>query len=459
MPREGVLGQLEEWAIGFWRRLDKRAVIVVAVAAGIRLFWIAAVHAQPVSDFLYYFDSAGQLVAGKGYMLGSHPTAYWPPGYPFFLAVFFWIFGKHLMLAKLLNVAMWTATAWLMYVLGKRMGGPTAGLVSGLVVAIYPEYVFFSGLTASENLFVLLLAIVAVLLGIETRTRRQRYGLAAIVGLLLGYAIITRPAAVLLPLTLCFVMWFVKRRDKGFSTALVIGLCALLAMAPWVVRNKIVMGGYVISTNGGPSVWGGAHAGSTGTFMRPEEAPPWMTKATTIEREMNANAQGGKEASAYMRAHPLDWLGLAPTKLAGLFAAPSGLQWNYVHYENGGVRPVSRPLGPFERQVIRVAGLYRHIPGSMTWLEAIEWILGAAGLLAAIALKRRTAIWPFAMVAYCILFMITLSTGQPRYLVGMGPLLAPGIGFLAVTAAARLKGTRAVPEAEESDPASESVAV
>ncbi|HEY3316885.1 MAG TPA: glycosyltransferase family 39 protein [Coriobacteriia bacterium] len=436
---------MRERAARLWRGLDKRALAVALVAAGVRLFWIAVVHAEPVSDFAFYFSRAGDLAAGKGYLLAGHPTAYWPPGYPFFLAAFFRLFGSSLVVVRLLNVAMWTASAVLMCLFGKRLGGPSAGLVAGLVVALYPEYVFFTGLVASEGLFVLQMSVVALLLAVDPRSRRQRLAIAAAAGLLLGWGVITRPASVLLPLTLCVAVWLLRRREQGFTTALVIGICALLAMAPWVIRNRVVMGEWVIATNGGTSVWGGAHEGSTGTFLRPDEPMPWMRRMTTTRDELHNNAEGGKAAVAFMREHPWAWLSLAPTKLSGLFAEPTGIDWNFVRYDPTTFRTTVRSLGRFENLVIRLAKSYRHVPGSMRWFQALEWILGTLGLILALAARRKAAAWPLTIIVYWVFFQITLSTGQPRYLVSTGPLLAPGLGFLWVVVATRLRRGSAGP--------------
>lgn len=450
--------RIAEW----WGRLDKRLFAVLVTTVVVRLVWIATVNAQPVSDFLFYFLRSAEVAAGKGYLFNGHPTAYWPPGFPFVLAVFFKVFGSTLAVAKLVNVVLWTASAWCMYWLGKRIGGPTAGLVAGLVVALYPEYVFFSGLVASENLFVLLASVSVVLLAIEPKTRRQRYALAAAAGLLLGWGIITRPASVLLPLTICFVMWFVRRKQAGFTTALVIGLCGILAIAPWVVRNRVVMGEWVLATNGGASVWGGAHAGSTGTFMKPGETPAWMRPAYTIEAELLQNSEGGKVAAKYMREHPWEWISMAPTKLVGMFEEPGGLPWNLVYDENGepGGKPAYRTLGGVETVVVKAAGYYRHFPNLMKRVQALEWILGGLGLLVAVATRRKAAIWPLTIIVYWVVFQITFATGQPRYLVSTGPLLGPGIGFLAALAASRFAGVSAKPEEPEAEaPAEEPVAV
>jgi 4-amino-4-deoxy-L-arabinose transferase-like glycosyltransferase len=442
-----VKQRMAEW----WKRLDKRAFAVVMTAIIVRLIWIVAVKAQPVSDFLFYFLRSGEVARGQGYLFNGHATAYWPPGYPFVLAVFFKALGQSLAVAKLLNVAMWTVSAWLMYVLGKRIGGPTAGLIAGMVVALYPEYVFFTGLVASENLFVLLMSVSAVLLTFRPKSARANYGLAAVIGLLLGWGIITRPASVLLPLTICVVVWIVRRRDRGFTTALVIGLCGILAIAPWVIRNRVVMGEWVLATNGGASVWGGAHQGSTGTFMRPEEQPSWMKPAYTIEAELLQNREGGKVAQAYMRAHPWAWLSMAPTKLVGMFDEPGGLNWNLVYDANGmpGGKPVYRKLSGVELLVVKVAGAYRHVPNLMKRIQAAEWILGALGLAVAVVRKRRDAIWPLTIIAYWVVFQITLATGQPRYLVSAGPLLGPGIGFLVVAIAGLFGRAQATPESAE----------
>ena len=84
-----------------------RFLILVAVLfLGTRLGWMAAVDAAPMSDQLWYFQRAVGLLDGEGYSVGGRPTAFWPVGYPAFLAGLFAVTGPSLEAAKAANLAL-----------------------------------------------------------------------------------------------------------------------------------------------------------------------------------------------------------------------------------------------------------------------------------------------------------------------------------------------------------------
>ena len=175
-----------------------------------RLVWVAIVRAQPVSDFLFYYRGAVNIAGGDGYSIRDHATAFFPVGYPAFLGAIFKVAGTDIAVMKLANVALWVVAAVLAYLLGKQVGGSRAtGLVAGLIVALYPEYLVYSALGASENLMVpLLLATVVVLAGSRPGSMSARRGAA--VGALLGAAVLVRSTA--LPLPLIFAAYLAAAR-------------------------------------------------------------------------------------------------------------------------------------------------------------------------------------------------------------------------------------------------------
>ena len=189
--------------VEWWGKLDKRLFAVIVTTVAVRLLWIATVRAQPVSDFLFYFLAPGEVAAGKGYLFNGHPTAYWPPGYPFVLAVFFKLFGSTLIVAQLLNVAMWTASAWL-HVRARASASADRPRVSSpgsswrcirstsSSPGSWPRRTSSCSSSRSSR----------SCSRVEPVSPRQAYcSSPAARGLLLGWGILTRPASVLLPLT------------------------------------------------------------------------------------------------------------------------------------------------------------------------------------------------------------------------------------------------------------------
>ena len=76
-------------------RLSERAFVIrlLTVTAALRALTIALLPPQIFLDYKHY-DLLAQVWAATGsYVDGGHLTAFWPPGYPFFLSRLYWLFG------------------------------------------------------------------------------------------------------------------------------------------------------------------------------------------------------------------------------------------------------------------------------------------------------------------------------------------------------------------------------
>src|SRR5690349_525297 len=97
-------------------RPDYRGRWIALIAAlVVRTVWLATVDTKPVTDFHWYFLRAISMVRGEGYSVDGVPTAYWPVGYPAFLAFVFKVFGTSVWIAKLSNAVLTLASvalAW-----------------------------------------------------------------------------------------------------------------------------------------------------------------------------------------------------------------------------------------------------------------------------------------------------------------------------------------------------------
>src|SRR5258706_11767500 len=76
-------------------------VLVLFVALRVPIFIMSV---TPYSDGAWYVARATDIWAGRGYAENGVPTAYWPVGYPGFLAGVFSVFGPSLFVVKMINL-------------------------------------------------------------------------------------------------------------------------------------------------------------------------------------------------------------------------------------------------------------------------------------------------------------------------------------------------------------------
>lgn len=227
------MGRLRRWAPVF------------ALAAVVRaLYWaIVTPHWVPRSDASQYWGLAYALADGKGFamvfpQLELHATAFRPPLYPALLAPGAFVFGEAMWPVRLLNLLIGSGVAVLAGVLAARIGGRRAGLATGLIVACYPPLVANDTVALTEPLALLLL------LGAVLAADERRWALA---GALCGLLLLTRPNGYLVVIILAGWMW----RQLGWRRALGLAGVAALLVAPWLVRNRIQVGTWQLTTSDG----------------------------------------------------------------------------------------------------------------------------------------------------------------------------------------------------------------
>jgi len=251
---------------------------VAALALVARIAVAIHAHAEPVWDGFYYDLGARRIAAGLGYSedliiaAGNgtervfwHAWAHYPVGYSGFLALFYKLLGEGTMVAAMANALTGAALAAIVHQLAFRaFHSHRRALFAGVLVALHPGLVLYSGALMTEPLAATLM-LLSVLLALEDRA------LAWIgAGVSLGLATLVRPNAILMAPFLGLVA--VRKRAfgavmRGVGRAAVIGVFALATVAPWTWRNCRVMDACAfVSTNAGWNLVIGSAPGATGKF-------------------------------------------------------------------------------------------------------------------------------------------------------------------------------------------------
>jgi 4-amino-4-deoxy-L-arabinose transferase-like glycosyltransferase len=337
-----------------------RALLVaaaIALGAVLRLDYAIRAPNHPVDDARAYARIAHSLYQGEGFSQGHaatqlhlQPASNYTPGLPLLVAGIYEVRGAVDQRAARIVLALLSALAIpLAFLLGRRLGGPTAGLIAAVPVAIYPAMLEYSGMLVTEPLGTTLLA--AALLAFLRACEAPRAWLLASAGLLLGGLAMLRPEylilfAVLPVIALLRLRGEASPRYGGLAAAALIGACACLVVLPWTIRNLLVLDRLVpLSTGGGQVLFEGSYIDAgpdpervTPTILRQQ---PWIRRKLAplpgpiyrgqVVAELAAVDHPGEDpdkALTRMGLHAYrEALVNEPLRLGGFFAGKVWLAW------------------------------------------------------------------------------------------------------------------------------------
>lgn len=368
----------------------------------------------PVSDALHYHSLAAAVGDGRGFVhrfpFGfPHATAFRPPLYPLLLGGVYAITGPRLAAAQALNVVIGTGVVVAASQLAWRMAGGRAGVVTGLLAAVYPPLVFNDGLPLSEPLGLLLLAATVLML-LDRR--------AVWAGLTGGLLLLTRPSAQFYVVVLAiWVVWRLGWRRASYFVA-----CMGLVVTPWVVRNWARLGSPVLVTSNGfnlnavYSPESKASGGFVDGFFDPRFA------------ELRAGLRNEARLDAALRRHALAELRRDPWHV--LRIAPGGLQ-NILEPEPG-------------RNDVALVNDGRNVE-LQAWSVPFAWYVLVLGVIGLWMLRHRPGIGPLVLAAVMFTLLSAVTVAAPRMRAPLDLACCIGVGGLAGGLAARLRAVWLAP--------------
>jgi 4-amino-4-deoxy-L-arabinose transferase-like glycosyltransferase len=282
------------------------------VGTVLRLLWVWAYPAPQTSDHATYFQLARLAFESHHYGFPGGGMAYWPPGYPFFLAAWFFFLGAHAWIPLAANLALFGGTLIIVERLGSRIAGAIAGKVSAVLLVGWPTLVMTAGLASKEMLVLFLLSssLLTFAIALDSTSSAGIPGMLILSGLLLGYASLTQPSVLTFPGVLLIYIWLRKRAYfRGFGYVLLTSLVLLSVILPWMLRNHRVLGAWVpVATNGGDVFYRANNPLATGGYTLQGE------QSLDSYEEVTRNKIGFQLGKDWIRAHPAQFLILAIRK-------------------------------------------------------------------------------------------------------------------------------------------------
>jgi 4-amino-4-deoxy-L-arabinose transferase-like glycosyltransferase len=178
-----------------------------------------------------------------GYVPGE-PSASTQPLYGWFLIVVYWIFGRHWWSFSVVQVVVAVGTTLIVFEIGRRFISARAGLIAALIATLQPYLIWHD---VHGNREILDQPLGAAMFGLALLCAvRPSVKLGAALGVVTGVAILSNTRLVALPIILgLYLLW----RHAGWTAALAVPVLAAIALAPWVIRNKVEVGCFALTTD------------------------------------------------------------------------------------------------------------------------------------------------------------------------------------------------------------------
>jgi hypothetical protein len=257
----------------------------------------------------------------------------------------------------------------------------------------------------SEPLFTAL-ALAAVLAALEHRRRPGERRWAAAVGVLVGLAALTRSTGVILALPLAAALW--SRPRSGWSPAIFVA-CAALVVAPWAVRNAVVLHAFVpVSTETGTTLLGTYNSASLQSrscrgcwvLLSTRRRFSALTRRIRNLDEVARDQLGRSLTVRFIRAHP---------------AFPVQVAWgNSLRLLELGGRWRTR----FGARTIDVSPRAAVVGAVELWIVAGLALIGGA-----VAVRRRLPGWLIALPVILWIATVLVQSETPRFRAPLDPFL------------------------------------
>jgi hypothetical protein len=405
----------------------------VLVAVALLTFVIQLVSASTGPDKTYSSLNAAQEIAGNLAWKGRYEGGNWvrlkgvvrpqdPPLRAFNLPGYVWY-----------AAAMWRAFPWAhryiqipvvvtltvaVAATAALLGGPTLGLLSGLIAALDP-FIVVHGPVWDDAVFGTALLWVIFAIAIH-RWRRDRdtdntdvWAQDILVGVLAGLAALTRTEAQAIVLALAVLVWILPALRPLRRTSLLATAGVVIALTAWGIRNEGAIGAFHTgSTHDGVTLWESNNAFSRRALAQGQVDHLWLDSSlmlpywsqTAAMTEAGADAYFRHAAAGYIASHPGD---IALTSLDKLAVSLSGVRPEQPLRDSRNVVSVAYDAVLILLTAIAVAQLARapRLPTRMTLLQVLAIVtivviglllIGPAGIRYWLTL--RAAMWTLTAV-------------------------------------------------------------
>ena len=395
------------------------AALVVAAAVFPRLAVLAYERGRILTAFVEKSDTFAQTLASSGTygFIPGVPSAYTQPLYGWFLAALYWPLQRHWLVVGLAQTAVAAATALVVLYAGRRFLSARAGLIAALISTLHP-YLAWHDVHVNREILDQLVGAGVFVLTLAVAEKATPW-LGAALGVALGVSLLGNTRLTALPLVLAaYLLW----NRAGVLTVVAVLVACAMTVAPWVIRNKVQVGCYALTTDG-RALWKANNLNTYSTLARGgwiDDVPPLPgAPHLTPEFASDIYKQTGKkirldecaQMRLYQHATVQFWRQHSGEK-AKLMAQATRMLWD--------PRPTKTETGPS-------SGGHSSL---RTWAETAYALPLFVLALLGLALGFRRAAAPRRFLALAVVFLVyetlaaMLFAGATRYRVPWDFVLA-----------------------------------
>jgi tetratricopeptide (TPR) repeat protein len=419
------------------------------VALALRLWYVWQVRGFALIspdelDPAFYYNWAKEIASGS--WLGKGPFVQ-SPLYAYLLGLLMKLIGSGLTGILVVQSLVGCGTVLLTWYAGRRLLGPTQGLIAGLIVALYGPFIFYEGMVMKTFLSPFLTILLLVLLDRAGALAREadapRADRAfAVAGAVFGLTTLDRDNFILLAPALAVLALVLGggAGRRGIRAAGAFTLGAVLLIAPVTIRNWVVSRDFVLLTTGGGEVFFiGNNADANGLyvpppFVRPDpkyEHADFIARASEISGRNLTPMQSSwfwfVEGARFIKDEPLAWCRLELRKLLhfwNYYELPDNLDYEIVQRFSRLLAALNQPLPPADWPTLRLPWSGRSIPVRLHLFLTFGTLapLGLAGLLLTAREWRR--LLPLHLLLFGYMGTVLLFFNFSRFRVPVVPLLA-----------------------------------
>ena len=190
---------------------------------------------HPIMDALYHHNWAISILKG-GWL--AKEVFFRAPLYPYFLAILYKIFGINFLIPRIFQLLIGTLNCLIIQKIATRIFNKKVGDVAGIIATSYPLLIYFDLelLMPTILIFLILVGFYLILENVEKPASRFNWFL---IGVVWGFAVITRPNVLLFLIFLPF--WLRQRLKERTGLAVISGIIGVVVViAPITIRNYAV---------------------------------------------------------------------------------------------------------------------------------------------------------------------------------------------------------------------------